>query len=221
MNPLAKVQVIGVSEGAFQVSKFLDGESNWLKWGVTNRVQAFAAISTYWQENDFVNPWFKAWFEKRGRVYLPSVKEAGDVICGPSGGKKVAAYGCNAFALGEEYYSECMLPRGYKVVVDWLSEVAGKDLQAAKEGKGGGYVNETLEIDEESEDEDEGFAQSGDGGAVGKPAWESDDEAKGGETKRTKELGDGEGAREVEINLTKGPRGSKVEQEDDDDIDYP
>lgn len=64
VNPAAKVDIIGVSDGAFQVSKFLDGEANWIKWGGSGRVEAFAAVATYFQEHDFVNPWFKAWFKK-------------------------------------------------------------------------------------------------------------------------------------------------------------
>jgi hypothetical protein len=45
-------------------------------------------------------------------------------MAGPEGRKLVPAHGCPAFSLGVPYYSETMLPKGYKTVLDWFQEVA-------------------------------------------------------------------------------------------------
>lgn len=66
VNPTAKIQIIGVSEGAFQVSQFLDNQDNWKKW--SGRIHAYAAIATYFQSNDFTNKEFAEWYKK---VALP------------------------------------------------------------------------------------------------------------------------------------------------------
>lgn len=86
-----------------------------------------------------------------------------------------------------------MLPKGYKIVVDWLEEVAEKD----KEGPEG-YANEVMEVFEEDDSEDEGGPRTwnaGEAGAEGekldsgKPAWEVEGEGEAG----VGEKGDGEG----------------------------
>lgn len=41
-----------------------------------------------------------------------------------NGRKRTPAYGCAAFSLGEPYYAETMLPKGYKMVLDLFKEVA-------------------------------------------------------------------------------------------------
>lgn len=61
---------------------------------------------------------------KRGRAYIVSDEPCGTFIVGPEGNRHVPAHGCPAFSLGEPYYAETMLPRGYKTVVDWFREVA-------------------------------------------------------------------------------------------------
>lgn len=48
----------------------------------------------------------------------------GQFICGPKGTKRIAAHGCPCFSLNEPYYSELMLPKGYKTIIDWFNEVA-------------------------------------------------------------------------------------------------
>jgi hypothetical protein len=55
---------------------------------------------------------------------LISPEPRGTFLAGPDGNRRVQAHGCPAFSLGEPYYSETMLPKGYKTVIDWFQEVA-------------------------------------------------------------------------------------------------
>ena len=83
---------------------------------------------------------------QRGRAYLTSNDPEGVFITGPEGNKYVAAYGCPCFSLGEPYYTESLLPKGYKTVVDWLQGVAIR---------GEGYENpEFSRLDDEEIEED-------------------------------------------------------------------
>lgn len=45
-------------------------------------------------------------------------------MAGHEGTKRIEAHGCPVFSLGEPYYSETMLPKGHKTVVNWFEEVA-------------------------------------------------------------------------------------------------
>ena len=62
---------------------------------------------------------------QRGRAYITSEEPCGSFLAGPEGHRRIEAYGCPAFSLGEPYYTETMLPKGYKTIVDWFQEVAG------------------------------------------------------------------------------------------------
>jgi hypothetical protein len=63
-------------------------------------------------------------YSKRGRAYTISPEPAGTFIAPHNGRKLVPAYGCPVFSLGEPYYNEALLPKGYKTVLDWFQEVA-------------------------------------------------------------------------------------------------
>lgn len=69
------------------------------------------------------------------------------MIAGPDGTKSIPAHGCPVFSLGEPYYTETMLAKGYKTVVGWFQEVAGDPA----------YVNPVFEefSQDESEHEEE------------------------------------------------------------------
>jgi hypothetical protein len=58
-GPKAKLDVIGVSEGAIKASRFLNQKENWKKWG--ERMGAFAAIATYVFANEVSNEEFAHW----------------------------------------------------------------------------------------------------------------------------------------------------------------
>jgi hypothetical protein len=55
---------------------------------------------------------------------LVSQEPCGTFVAGPEGNKAAFAHGCPVFSLGEPYYTEAMLPKGYKTLVDWFQEVA-------------------------------------------------------------------------------------------------
>lgn len=65
-DPQAKLYVIGVSDGAVQVSAFLEKEDNFKKWG--ERVAAVASIATWFPASEIKNENFAAWF---ANVYFP------------------------------------------------------------------------------------------------------------------------------------------------------
>ncbi|KAL2065931.1 hypothetical protein VTL71DRAFT_3601 [Oculimacula yallundae] len=121
-HPAAKLSLIGVSDGAVQISLFLNNPANFTKWG--SRIEAFASFASYFHSHEITYPEFGDWLLKRGRAFVQSHEPVGTFLCGPEGGKRVHAYGCQVFSSGERYYSETMLPKAYKVVVDWFKEVA-------------------------------------------------------------------------------------------------
>ena len=77
-------------------------------------------------------------------------------------------YGCPAFSLGEPYYSEVMLPKGYKTVVAWFEEVA-----ADPEG----YANPTFMRFDDGDDDSVDVEWEEPGLELGKgPVLEVDDD---------------------------------------------
>lgn len=141
VDPMAKINVIGVSEGANKATEFFDQEENWKRWGP--RLEAFASLATYTFASDIKSKDFGDWLRtvctpsyyvplharltdlsQRGRAYITSEEPCGSFLAGPDGHRRIEAYGCPAFSLGEPYYTETMLPNGYKTVIDWFQEVA-------------------------------------------------------------------------------------------------
>jgi len=121
-HPDVKLDIVGVSAGAVKVSSFLNDETNFKQWG--KRISAFASVATYFNADEITNPGFAEFMRDRGRAYLVSDEPCGTFLAGPVGYRHIGAYGCPVFSLGEPYYTETLLPRGYKTVVDWFQEVA-------------------------------------------------------------------------------------------------
>jgi hypothetical protein len=61
VNPRAKLDIVGVSDGAIQVSIFLEKSENFKKWG--ERVAAFASIATWYHAHEIKNVDFADWFK--------------------------------------------------------------------------------------------------------------------------------------------------------------
>ncbi|RFU33715.1 hypothetical protein B7463_g2621, partial [Scytalidium lignicola] len=152
VDPAAMLDVIGVSDGAVKVSMFLDDHAKWMKWGP--RMSAFAAVATYFHAGDIKNAHFADWMASRARVYLPSEEPCEVFIAGPNGRprQKIPAHGCPCFSLGEPYYSEALLPKGFKVVLDWFQEVAQDPCYANP-----GFV--ILDEEDDEEDEEDGGSE--------------------------------------------------------------
>lgn len=121
-HPDAKLSVIGVSDGAVQVSLFLNDEKNFEKWG--KRLDAFASVASYFHAQEITNPKFADFMIKRGRAYVQSVDPVGTYMADEKGDKRVHAYGCPVFSSGEPYYSETMMSKAHPTIVDWFREVA-------------------------------------------------------------------------------------------------
>ena len=61
-HPAAKLDVIGVSDGAVKVFEFLDDFTNFDKWA--GRVEAFAALAGWYRAEDIRNDGFEKWLMK-------------------------------------------------------------------------------------------------------------------------------------------------------------
>ncbi|TAQ89764.1 hypothetical protein B7494_g1919 [Chlorociboria aeruginascens] len=161
----ANLDVIAVSRSAIVVASFLEKKDNWKKW--RNRVSAFAEVATYYHITDFKDPTkperdnkeFAEWLSNRARAYVPSPEPLGTYLYGPEGLKREPAHGCPTFALGESGLSELMLPKGYKIILEWFQQVAAdKDYENPvyqRIDMGG----ESEEEGGETEDRDEAAAQ--------------------------------------------------------------
>jgi hypothetical protein len=125
---------------------------------------------------------------QRGRAYTISPEPAGTFIAPHNGRKRVPAYGCPVFSLGEPYYNEALLPKGYKTVLDWFQEVA-LDPE---------YENPELQrFDVGGEDDESEPEQS----------WKES----GGGVKLNGELGNGEAGSKVDGEVTKKGADENVE----------
>ncbi|KAI9050259.1 hypothetical protein LZ554_005427 [Drepanopeziza brunnea f. sp. 'monogermtubi'] len=123
--PDSRLFIIGVSDGAVQASTFMN--ANFATWGP--RIDAFAALASYFHASEITDPHFADFMLYRARIYVQSQDPAGTWICGEKGDKKfhVDAYGAPVFSSGEPYYSETMLIKARTQVVDWFKVVAGDE----------------------------------------------------------------------------------------------
>lgn len=153
VDPKAKINVIGVSEGANKATEFFDQEENWKRWGP--RLEAFASLATYTFASDIKRKDFGDWLRTRGRAYITSEEPCGSFLAGPDGHRRIEAYGCPAFSLGEPYYTETMLANGYKTVIDWFQEVAADTYYANPEFQR--YDSYCSDAETEHEDTDGAF----------------------------------------------------------------
>jgi len=60
VDPKAMLDIVGVSDGAVQVSVFLEKHDNFKKWG--GRVAAFASVATWYHATEIKNIDFADWF---------------------------------------------------------------------------------------------------------------------------------------------------------------
>jgi hypothetical protein len=60
VDPKAMLDIVGVSDGAVQVSVFLEKHENFKKWG--GRVAAFASVATWYHATEIKNIDFADWF---------------------------------------------------------------------------------------------------------------------------------------------------------------
>ncbi|KAI9745257.1 MAG: hypothetical protein M1818_001536 [Claussenomyces sp. TS43310] len=142
-SPDAALDMIGVSDGAVKALEFLNKPVNWDVWG--HRVAALALLSPFHHQDDITNSSFAAWLLKRGRAYVLSDGPANIPLAGPAGRKHFQSYGCPSYSLGEPHYTEVMLPKGYRLVLDWFQKVH----------ETANYENEEIIIHDNDDDDDE------------------------------------------------------------------
>lgn len=119
---------------------------------------------------------------QRGRAYTVSEEPAGIPLAGPEGRKYIQGYGCPVYGLGEPYYSELMLVRGYKDVLEWFQKVHW-DAE---------YENDEIIIFDDGDDEGEVGAGTG-GAKGGEPSgWGASDVWGGDEPKEDVEAENGQ-----------------------------
>ncbi|RDL35900.1 Uncharacterized protein BP5553_06512 [Venustampulla echinocandica] len=192
VDPEAFLDVIGVSAGAMQVSRFLDNHGNFKRWG--GRIAAFAAVATWFHAHDIKNVALAEWLADRGRVYIISDEPDDTFLAGPKGRKRIPAYGCPVFSLGEPYYSETMLPKGYKTVLNWFQEVAD-DLE---------YLNpsfERIDIGGEESDEEVPMGWGGENQDVSDELHDNDSPGLEGGGVKLEELVDNPGGNDGGVKL--------------------
>jgi hypothetical protein len=62
LDPMAVLDVIGVSDGANEVVQFLNNPKNWQTFGA--RLNALALVAPYYSLTDLTNPDFRTWLRK-------------------------------------------------------------------------------------------------------------------------------------------------------------
>ncbi|KAG9242038.1 Arb2 domain-containing protein [Calycina marina] len=144
LSAASTIDIIGVSAGAVAVSTFLNDEKNFATWG--NRIEAFASLAPFFNENEINHERFRTFMKQRARVYLVSDEPEGGFVAGPEGNRLVDAYGAPVFSLGEPYYTECLLPKGYRTIITWFEEVANG---------GKTYINPIFVRNDDNEAEEE------------------------------------------------------------------
>ena len=71
VDPAAKLDIVGVSDGAVQVTAFLENPEHFKKWA--ERVEAFASVATFYQAHEIKNAEFAEWFLDVCAALLKSV----------------------------------------------------------------------------------------------------------------------------------------------------
>lgn len=136
-NPQAKLDIIGLGDGASEAVAYL--QSHWTTW--KDRVQAIAVGAGYnWagdkvHEPEFVKFWGKvcslfqcAIFSinhltnlgslQRARAYLLSPEPVDTPLSGRED------FGCNCYSSGGEIFTECIMPQAHKAMLAFFKLVA-------------------------------------------------------------------------------------------------
>lgn len=133
VNPAAKLNIIGIGEGAEETVNYL--QYSWETW--KDRIQAIVIGSGYqWPSSDIQNPefadfWGKVLFpspcpelhanlapkQQRARAYLLSAEPVETPLSGREG------FGCNCYSSGEEFFTERLIIEAYTSILRYFSLV--------------------------------------------------------------------------------------------------
>jgi hypothetical protein len=182
-----KLDVIAIADSARYVCEVLDENWDALK----GRMQSLACVFPFHDSKVYQDAGFKKFLLERGRGYIMSDSPPGLGVFGPNGGKQAWqwGYGMNVYGLPVEVAEECVFPRHFRGIVDWMNEVAGVE----------GYVNEVVvEVDVGAVEEEvhgEGWGEE----LVGAEIWET-------EAGRRQLMGDVGGDGTVEAGMDGGKK---------------
>ncbi|MCJ1344043.1 hypothetical protein MMC31_002243, partial [Peltigera leucophlebia] len=114
VNPAAKLNIIGIGEGAEETVNYL--QYSWETW--KDRIQAIVIGSGYqWPSSDIQNPEFADFWGKRARAYLLSAEPVETPLSGREG------FGCNCYSSGEEFFTERLIIEAYTSILRYFSLV--------------------------------------------------------------------------------------------------
>ncbi|KAI1212662.1 Arb2 domain-containing protein [Annulohypoxylon truncatum] len=127
VNDGAKIDIIGVGDGADLVETYLDHLLiKHDKW--KSRISCLALVGGTLPAWELKNEEFaKVFLRKKARAYATSTEPAGMIISGPDGNPNTTTFteqGCPVFSSGSEHYTELTLIRARDIVLDWMQEVA-------------------------------------------------------------------------------------------------
>ncbi|KAI1104532.1 Arb2 domain-containing protein [Jackrogersella minutella] len=122
----ARIDIIGVGDGADLVEQYLDKLTLNDEW--KKRINCLALVGGMQAVWELQNEWFvEKFLRNKARAYATSLEPAGMVISGPDGNPKTTTFtqqGCPVFSSGENNYAEMTLVSAGDIVLDWLQEVA-------------------------------------------------------------------------------------------------
>lgn len=108
-----KIDVITVGDSMDSLVRVLDGD--WNKW--SGSVEAIACISTWIFDQEIMDEEFRLFWGRRARTYLKDDAPLGTPMTGRE------ELGCNVYSTGPTHLLEGIMPRHYKVLLDYFKLV--------------------------------------------------------------------------------------------------
>ncbi|KAI9733309.1 MAG: hypothetical protein M1834_003393 [Cirrosporium novae-zelandiae] len=115
VNPNAKLDIIGVCEGAMDIVQFLN--RNWSVWG--SCTSAIALSEPYHDFEYLTDPNFRNFLAQHCRAYFAG--EGGLDEEAPESSR----FGCKCYYSGEGYILECIFPKAARSILSFFKESAG------------------------------------------------------------------------------------------------
>ncbi|KAK2767383.1 hypothetical protein FQN54_003539 [Arachnomyces sp. PD_36] len=114
----SRIDIIGLAEGGLGAIQYL--AENFSEW--KHRISALCISNPVHTTEDFHTPEFSAFIATRCRAYQLSESPLNQPIRGSS------EFGCGCFSSGEQLNAECIMPKAWKAILEWLTKLhADKD----------------------------------------------------------------------------------------------
>ncbi|PKS09435.1 hypothetical protein jhhlp_004050 [Lomentospora prolificans] len=165
VSPAAKVDIIGIGDGANAVVDFLDFGFSWAIFGP--RLNSIVLLGGSHHVDMLRCDGFKRFLETRARAYIVEGSVAVNMPLSTHLGNGDypghTAFGCPVYSSGEPHYVECILPRAGDHILKWIQEVADKE----------DYINDPeLVVAEFNKEDPKSADESADDGWVSVPEEE-------------------------------------------------